>query len=285
MLYGGIGSAERRAAGHRGPGTGGAGRPDAPPAQRAVGRAAAAGVDRAVDRAEPGAAAGRRADRRARHRDHRADHGSVLRSAPQRHDHRRRDPRAGRRRLLRPHHPVQGRADHLRRAHPRGRRAAPRRCPGRARATGSRLERRAWPPAAQPSPPSVLRAGAPVLPPAAGAGPRAPAAPERRRAGAIGRQPPQRAAGPAAAGAGGRAAGAFPGQEHLLQAPGGAAGDEQLRRHPALPDAGSSPVSEAADRSGRNEASFEVSRQALAAGQWLALFPEGTSHSDPSCGR
>jgi 1-acyl-sn-glycerol-3-phosphate acyltransferase len=41
------------------------------------------------------------------------------------------------------------------------------------------------------------------------------------------------------------------------------------------------PASEAADRSGRNEASFEVSRQALAAGQWLALFPEGTSHSDP----
>ena len=41
------------------------------------------------------------------------------------------------------------------------------------------------------------------------------------------------------------------------------------------------PASEATDRSSRNEASFEVSRQALAAGQWLALFPEGTSHSDP----
>ncbi len=31
----------------------------------------------------------------------------------------------------------------------------------------------------------------------------------------------------------------------------------------------------------KNEATFVRCRQALAAGQWLALFPEGTSHSDP----
>jgi glycerol-3-phosphate O-acyltransferase/dihydroxyacetone phosphate acyltransferase len=30
-----------------------------------------------------------------------------------------------------------------------------------------------------------------------------------------------------------------------------------------------------------NEATFTLCREALAAGQWLALFPEGTSHSDP----
>ena len=41
------------------------------------------------------------------------------------------------------------------------------------------------------------------------------------------------------------------------------------------------PAADAGDRNSRNEASFESSRQALAAGQWLALFPEGTSHSDP----
>jgi glycerol-3-phosphate O-acyltransferase/dihydroxyacetone phosphate acyltransferase len=32
---------------------------------------------------------------------------------------------------------------------------------------------------------------------------------------------------------------------------------------------------------GRNEATFALCRAALAQGQWLALFPEGTSHSDP----
>jgi glycerol-3-phosphate O-acyltransferase/dihydroxyacetone phosphate acyltransferase len=41
------------------------------------------------------------------------------------------------------------------------------------------------------------------------------------------------------------------------------------------------PATDAGDRNSRNETSFESSRQALAAGQWLALFPEGTSHSDP----
>jgi glycerol-3-phosphate O-acyltransferase/dihydroxyacetone phosphate acyltransferase len=41
------------------------------------------------------------------------------------------------------------------------------------------------------------------------------------------------------------------------------------------------PRAEAADRGSRNEASFEASRQALAEGAWLAVFPEGTSHSDP----
>ena len=70
---------QRRAAapGDAGPGTGGAGRPHAPPAQRTVGRAAAARVHRPGPRAEPGAVAGGRADRRPGHRDHRADHGSV----------------------------------------------------------------------------------------------------------------------------------------------------------------------------------------------------------------
>jgi glycerol-3-phosphate O-acyltransferase/dihydroxyacetone phosphate acyltransferase len=41
------------------------------------------------------------------------------------------------------------------------------------------------------------------------------------------------------------------------------------------------PAADSDDRNTRNQASFEASRQALAAGQWLALFPEGTSHSDP----
>jgi glycerol-3-phosphate O-acyltransferase/dihydroxyacetone phosphate acyltransferase len=34
-------------------------------------------------------------------------------------------------------------------------------------------------------------------------------------------------------------------------------------------------------RMDRNEQSFALCRQALAAGDWLALFPEGTSHSEP----
>jgi glycerol-3-phosphate O-acyltransferase / dihydroxyacetone phosphate acyltransferase len=38
---------------------------------------------------------------------------------------------------------------------------------------------------------------------------------------------------------------------------------------------------EAASRGDRNEQSFITCRQTLAAGGWLALFPEGTSHSDP----
>jgi glycerol-3-phosphate O-acyltransferase / dihydroxyacetone phosphate acyltransferase len=41
------------------------------------------------------------------------------------------------------------------------------------------------------------------------------------------------------------------------------------------------PVGSTADSATRNEVTFARCRQALAEGGWLALFPEGTSHSDP----
>jgi glycerol-3-phosphate O-acyltransferase/dihydroxyacetone phosphate acyltransferase len=41
------------------------------------------------------------------------------------------------------------------------------------------------------------------------------------------------------------------------------------------------PAAEAGERNGRNASSFDAARRALADGQWLALYPEGTSHSDP----
>jgi glycerol-3-phosphate O-acyltransferase / dihydroxyacetone phosphate acyltransferase len=41
------------------------------------------------------------------------------------------------------------------------------------------------------------------------------------------------------------------------------------------------PAEAADERNSRNASSFGAARRALATGQWLALFPEGTSHSDP----
>ncbi len=49
------------------------------------------------------------------------------------------------------------------------------------------------------------------------------------------------------------------------------------RQRDVAPGAASTPQSSAV----RNEQSFAVCRQALARGEWMALFPEGTSHSDP----
>ena len=181
----------------------------------------------------------------------------------------------------RPHHPLQGRAHHLRRAH---------RAPAAGSAAGGPESRRRRPGAVELRT-GVLRrllrgllrrlflALVRLYYPRRRCWASSTCRPSRG-AGAGHRQPSQRAAGSAGAGAGGGAAGALPGQEHLLQASARAAGHELLRRHPGLPHAGL-PAADAGDRNSRNEASFESSRQALAGGQWLALFPEGTSHSDP----
>ncbi len=66
--YAGLPRAERRRPRPAGAGSGRAGRARAPPAVRALGRAAAAGGDRAGARDQPGDDPRRRADRRARHR-------------------------------------------------------------------------------------------------------------------------------------------------------------------------------------------------------------------------
>ena len=100
-------------AGGRGARGGGAGRPGPPPAQRAVGRAAAAGGhrpgagQRAVDHP------GRRADRQPGHRVQRGDHGPAAPAARRGGDHRHGHPRAGHRRARRAGHLFAGWADRV----------------------------------------------------------------------------------------------------------------------------------------------------------------------------
>ena len=119
MLYGGAPSHERRRRADRGAGPGRRleDRMHHQPNELSGGQQQRVSIARSIVQ-NPVLAAGRRADRRARHRDHRADHGSVPRPARKRHDDRDRDPRAGRRRLLRPHDPLQGRPHRLGRADP-----------------------------------------------------------------------------------------------------------------------------------------------------------------------
>ena len=98
LVYAGVGSKERASAGHGGAGPGRAGRPDEPPAQRALRRPAPAGGDRPGAGQPPQHPPGRRADRQPRLDHQRRDHGAVRRAAPGGPDHRAGHPRTRHRR-------------------------------------------------------------------------------------------------------------------------------------------------------------------------------------------